>query len=160
MHIAETEEQAREEVRFGLAQWVDYFERVAALPLAPSTLDPDKMVDALMETGFAIIGTPAMAVAQIERLIEQSGGFGTYLLMAHDWADRDATLRSYELFAREVIPHFKGTLASLESSRDWAAENRPEFIGAAGGAIMQAISDHQAERAAKQDAPPASESSS
>ena len=52
--------------------------------------------------------------------------------MAHEWADREATLRSYELFAREVVPHFKGTLASLEGSRDWAAENRPEFIGAVG----------------------------
>jgi limonene 1,2-monooxygenase len=157
MHIAETEEQAREDVRFGLAQWVDYFERVAALPLAPGTLDPDKMIDALMETGFAVVGTPAMAIAQIERLIEQSGGFGTYLLMAHEWADREATLGSYELFAREVVPHFKGTLSSLQGSRDWAAENRPEFIGAVGGAIMQAISDHHAERAAKQEQVPASE---
>ncbi len=151
MHIAETEEQARADVKYGLAQWVDYFERVAALPLAPGTLDPDKMVDALMETGFAVVGTPAMAVAQIERLVAQSGGFGTYLLMAHEWADRQATLKSYELFAREVVPHFKGTLVSLESSRDWAAENRPEFIGAVGGAIMQAISDHHAEREAKQE---------
>ncbi len=152
MHIAETEAQAREDVKYGLAQWVDYFERVAALPLAPGTLDPDKMVDALMETGFAVVGTPAMAIAQIERLVAQSGGFGTYLLMAHEWADRHATLRSYELFAREVVPHFKGTLTSLEGSRDWAAENRPEFIGAAGGAIMQAISDHHAEREAKRGA--------
>jgi len=150
MHIAETEEQARRDVAFGLAQWVDYFERVAALPLAPATLDPDKLVDALMETGFAVVGTPAMAVAQIERLKQQSGGFGTFLLMAHEWADREATLHSYELFAREVIPHFQGSLPSLVGSRDWAAENRPEFIGAVGGAIMQAISDHQAEREAKQ----------
>jgi limonene 1,2-monooxygenase len=150
MHIAETEEQARRDVAFGLAQWVDYFERVAALPLAPATLDPDKMVDALMETGFAIVGTPEMAVAQIERLEQQSGGFGTFLLMAHEWADREATLHSYELFAREVVPHFRGSLPSLVGSRDWAAENRPEFIGAVGGAIMQAISDHAAEREAKQ----------
>jgi limonene 1,2-monooxygenase len=150
MHIAETEEQARRDVAFGLAKWVDYFERVAALPLAPNTLDPDKLVDALMETGFAVVGTPEMAVAQIKRLIEQSGGFGTFLLMAHEWADREATLHSYELFAREVMPHFQGSLPSLVGSRDWAAENRPEFIGAVGGAIMQAITDHQAEREAKQ----------
>jgi limonene 1,2-monooxygenase len=149
MHIAETEAQARKDVAFGLAQWVDYFERVAALPLAPNTLDPDKLVDALMETGFAVVGTPEMAVAQIERLKEQSGGFGTFLLMAHEWADREATLHSYELFAREVMPHFQGSIPSLVGSRDWAAENRPEFIGAVGGAIMQAISDHQAEREAK-----------
>jgi limonene 1,2-monooxygenase len=149
MHIAETEAQARKDVAFGLAQWVDYFERVAALPLAPATLDPDKLVDALMETGFAVVGTPEMAVAQIQRLVEQSGGFGTFLLMAHEWADREATLHSYELFAREVMPHFQGTLPSLVDSRDWAAENRPEFIGAVGGAIMQAITDHAAEREAK-----------
>jgi limonene 1,2-monooxygenase len=152
MHIAETEAQARRDVAFGLAQWVDYFERVAALPLAPNTLDPDKLVDALMETGFAVVGTPEMAVAQIERLVEQSGGFGTFLLMAHEWADREATLHSYELFAREVMPHFQGTLPSLVGSRDWAAENRPEFIGAVGGAIMQAITDHAAEREAKKSA--------
>jgi limonene 1,2-monooxygenase len=149
MHIAETEAQARKDVAFGLAKWVDYFERVAALPLAPNTLDPDKLVDALMETGFAVVGTPEMAVAQIQRLVEQSGGFGTFLLMAHEWADREATLHSYELFAREVMPHFQGTLPSLIESRDWAAENRPEFIGAVGGAIMQAITDHAAEREAK-----------
>jgi limonene 1,2-monooxygenase len=150
MHIAETEEQARRDVAFGLAKWVDYFERVAALPLAPNTLDPDKLVDALMETGFAVVGTPEMAVAQIKRLIDQSGGFGTFLLMAHEWADREATLHSYELFAREVMPHFQGSMPSLVGSRDWAADNRPEFIGAVGGAIMQAITDHQAEREAKQ----------
>jgi limonene 1,2-monooxygenase len=152
MHIAETEAQARKDVAFGLAQWVDYFERVAALPLAPNTLDPDKLVDALMETGFAVVGTPEMAVAQIKRLVDQSGGFGTFLLMAHEWADREATLHSYELFAREVIPHFQGSLPSLVGSRDWAAENRPEFIGAVGGAIIQAITDHAAEREAKQKA--------
>jgi limonene 1,2-monooxygenase len=154
MHLADTEEQARKDVSFGLAKWVDYFERVAALPLAPAGTDPDKMVDALMEIGFAVVGTPEMAVAQIERLEEQSGGFGAYLLMAHEWADREATLHSYELFAREVMPRFQGTLGSLESSRDWAAENRPEFIGAVGGAIMQAITDHNEEREAKKRGSP------
>jgi limonene 1,2-monooxygenase len=151
MHLADSEEQARRDVAFGLAKWVDYFERVAALPLAPSTLDPDRMVDALMEIGFAVVGTPDMAVAQIERLAEQSSGFGTYLLMAHEWAGREATLHSYELFAREVMPRFQGSLPSLETSRDWAAENRPAFIGAVGGAIMQAMAEHEAERQAKKE---------
>src|SRR5687768_12209157 len=35
MHIAETEERARKDVEYGLAEWIDYFRRVAALPLAP-----------------------------------------------------------------------------------------------------------------------------
>jgi limonene 1,2-monooxygenase len=152
MHLAETEAQARADVEFGLAEWIDYFERVAALPLAPQSLHVEEMVDAINNTGFAVVGTPEMAIAQIERLQEQSGGFGTFLLMAHEWADRDATLHSYELFAREVMPRFQGSLGSLSDSRDWAAENRPTFIGAAGGAVMKAIQDHHEEKNSKDPA--------
>jgi limonene 1,2-monooxygenase len=148
MHIAETEEQARKDVQFGLAEWVDYFRRVAALPLAPDDDNVD-LVDALNATGFATIGTPDMAVAQIQRLIDQSGGFGTFLFMAHEWADREATQHSYELFARYVAPLFQGSTPSLVGSRDWAAAHRPDFIGAATTAIVSAITEHQQEKAAK-----------
>src|SRR5277367_6880396 len=91
MHIAETREQAIKDVSFGLGQWVDYFQRVAALPLAPDTNNHDDLVDAINASGLAVIGTPDDAIAQIERLTEQSGGFGKYLLMAHDWADTAET---------------------------------------------------------------------
>ena len=66
-----------------------------------------------------------------------------------DWADRAATHRSYSLLAHEVFPRFQGTATSLTASRDWAAENRPTFIGAAGGAVMDAIQKHAAEKAEK-----------
>jgi limonene 1,2-monooxygenase len=151
MHIAETREKAVADVAFGLADWVDYFQRVAALPLAPDTEAHDDLVDALTASGFAVIGTPDDAVAQIRRLAAQSGGFGTYLLMAHEWADRPQTLRSYELFARYVMPEVTGTAATLTASRDWAAANRPAFIGAAGQAVMSAIQSHAEERAGAAD---------
>jgi limonene 1,2-monooxygenase len=151
MHIAETREKAVADVAFGLADWVDYFQRVAALPLAPDTEAHDDLVDALNASGFAVIGTPDDAVAQIRRLAAQSGGFGTYLLMAHEWADRPQTLRSYELFARYVMPEVTGTAATLTASRDWAAANRPAFIGAAGQAVMSAIQSHAEERAGAAD---------
>ena len=149
MHIAETEEQARKDVEFGLVEWIDYFRRVAALPLAPETDDAQELVDAVNATGFAVIGTPDMAVAQIQRLIDQSGGFGTFLFMAHEWADRQATIHSYELFARYVAPLFQGSTPSLVHSRDWAAANRPEFIGAVTTAIMSEVQKHYAEKEAK-----------
>ena len=97
----------------------------------------------------AVIGTVEDAIAQIERLQVQSGGFGTYLCMGHEWADTAATKHSYELLARYVAPHFQGTSETLTASRDWAAENRPEFIGAAGNAVMSAIAKHHEEKAAK-----------
>ena len=114
------------------------------------------MIDAMNGSGMSVIGTPEQAAAQIQRLIDQSGGFGTFLLMGHEWADRQATLRSYELFAREVMPQFQGQTERAVTSRDWAANNRPEFIGAATTAVMKAFSDHHAEKAdkaAKAEAP-------
>ena len=153
MHIADTKEQAIADVAFGLADWVDYFERVAALPLAPDTANFESLVDALNASGIAVIGTVDDAIAQIERLQSQSGGFGTYLLMGHEWADTAATRHSYELIARYVAPRFQGSAASLTNSRDWAAENRPEFIGSAVNAVMSAIQTHQDEKAQKAGTP-------
>ncbi len=151
MHLAETREKARENVKFGLEAWLAYFREVAALPLAPEG-PIDDVVDAIIATGLAVIGTPDDAIAQIRRLQEQSGGFGCFLQMAHEWADREATLKSYELFARYVMPHFQGAIEPPVRSRDWAAENRATFIGAAMQAIMEQISRHQREQEEKKQA--------
>jgi limonene 1,2-monooxygenase len=142
VHLAQSDEAARREVAFGLPAWVDYFRRVAALSLAPDTDDSAEMVDALNASGFAVIGTPDAAAAQIQRLVDQSGGFGTYLLMAHEWADPEATLRSYELFAREVMPRFQGSAERALQSRDWAAANRDRFSMKTMGAVAKAVQDH------------------
>ena len=149
MHIADTKEQAIKDVEFGLEEWVDYFQRVAALPLAPDTTNFETLVDALNASGFAVIGTVEDAIAQVARLRTQSKGFGTFLLMGHEWADTEATRHSYELVARYVAPEFQDSSSTLTASRDWAAENRPEFIGAAGNAVMSAIQKHHEEKAAK-----------
>jgi limonene 1,2-monooxygenase len=146
MHLADTKEQALADVAFGLPEWVDYFQRVAALPLAPDTTNHETLVDALNASGFAVIGTVEDAVRQVERLRKQSNGFGTYLLMGHEWADTAATRHSYELFARYVAPEFQGSSGTLTASRDWAAANRPEFIGAAGAAVGSAFEKHKEEQ--------------
>jgi limonene 1,2-monooxygenase len=99
--------------------------------------------------GFAVIGSPDDAIAQLERLEEQSGGFGCYLHMAHDWADWEPTKRSYELFARYVMPRFQALSRNREASMQWAAANRPTFMGAVGNAINQEIQKHAQERSAQ-----------
>jgi limonene 1,2-monooxygenase len=149
VHVADTKEQAIADVAFGLQDWVDYFQNVAALPIAPDTDNFASLVDALNASGIAVIGTVEDMIAQIERLQAQSGGFGTYLCMGHEWADQEATHHSYELIARYVAPRFQDSARTLTASRDWAAENRPEFIGAAGGAVMSAIQKHHEEKARK-----------
>ena len=84
-------------MRFGLADWLRYFQEVAALPLAPA-------------------GSIDDAIAQLERLERQSGGFGCFLHMAHNWADWAETRRSYELFARYVTPRFQQLNVNRDAS--------------------------------------------
>jgi limonene 1,2-monooxygenase len=148
MHIAETKEKARENVRFGLEKWLRYFLEVAALPLAPPG-SVENAIEALIGSGLAVIGDPDDAIAQLERLEKQSGGFGCFLHMAHNWADWAETRRSYELFARYVMPRFQRLNTNREASMAWAAENRPTFIGAMGNAINAEIQKHVAEQREK-----------
>jgi len=110
MHLAETREQAIEDVKFGLNDWCHYTQHVLAAPhfrAAGETFE--ERVAWVNETGLGVIGTPDDAISQIERLEKQSnGGFGAYLMMDHEWANPRAQQRHYELFARYVKPRFQG----------------------------------------------------
>ncbi|ETW25191.1 LLM class flavin-dependent oxidoreductase [Mycobacterium gastri] len=108
-HLAETDGQARADVKFGIEPWFRYFQKVAAFPQMTMSGDRlDEMIDMINENGAGVIGTPERARAQVHRLSEQSGGFGCMLQMGHEWANPAATRRSAELFAAEVMPHFQG----------------------------------------------------
>jgi limonene 1,2-monooxygenase len=145
MHIAETREQALEDVRFGLEKWLYYFQEVAALPLAPAGAGVEGAVEALTNSGLAVVGDPDDAIAQLERLANQSGGYGAFLLMDHNWAEWARKKRSYELIARYVMPRFQRLNEEREASMKWAASNRPTFIGAMGNAINAEIQKHAKE---------------
>lgn len=121
---------------------------MAALPLGVDAEDPAAMADAINASGFAVIGTVDDAVAQIERLVAQSKGFGTFLTMATEWADRPAQFRSYELMARYVFPRFQNSARGPIESRDWAAANRPALMNAAMSAVVTAIQSHAAAKVA------------
>ncbi|WP_171670910.1 LLM class flavin-dependent oxidoreductase [Ruegeria sp. HKCCD4884] len=125
MHLAETEEQAREDVKYGMTQWFRYFQNVAAFPqMAVEGGNLDEMID-FVNAGLGVIGTPEMMVKQINELVEQSnGGFGAYLTLAHNWANKAATSKSFELFAREVMPHFQSSGGGLQAAADRAQARR------------------------------------
>ena len=55
----------------------------------------------------------------IERMSKETGGFGGLMITAHDWAAPDKMRRSVELFARFVMPHFRGHTAALQD--EWRA---------------------------------------
>jgi alkanesulfonate monooxygenase SsuD/methylene tetrahydromethanopterin reductase-like flavin-dependent oxidoreductase (luciferase family) len=149
MYIAETEEEALRDVARGLDEWCYYMSVVGGLPVLPAEANPGRWAEALVEAGFAVIGTPDRAIAQLQRLRDQSGGFGTFLLWGNDWAPPHKLKRSYELFAREVMPAFSGRTHPLVESEKWAISRRAELQPRMTEARAAARVQYDAERAAR-----------
>ena len=122
LHIAETREAARAQVKDGLASWCNYMDRIAPKGMRGMMGDGDP-ADTLVNAGRAVIGTVEDAIALIERLQEKQGEFGVMLFQAHNWADWEATKKSYELYARFVMPHFAKVNRNREKSFDRLIED-------------------------------------
>jgi len=139
MHVAEDDDQALREVNAGeRLETVTYFEDTLGRP-------PGRADDPLREgvkMGTTLVGSPDLVAKGIERLLQLSdGGFGGVMFRAHEWANREQTLRSYELFARWVMPRFQASLATVQSSQDWAKSNRRTIFGPNVAAVKKAFTD-------------------
>jgi limonene 1,2-monooxygenase len=150
MHLADSRDQAIDDCTYGLQDFANYFGAAGFVPLSneieEASQTPRQFVADYAAGGGCCIGTPDDAIAYIEDLLERSGGFGTFLMLGHDWAGPQATYHSYELFARKVIPHFKGQLHAPRASHDWARDKRNDLFGRAGEAIVKAIGEHASEQ--------------
>lgn len=122
MHCSEDDARAMQECRFGERMETEsYFGETLG---RPPTRTEDPLGDGL-RAGTTLVGSPETVAKGIERLIGFSeGGAGGVLFRAHEWADREQTLRSYELFARWVMPRFQGSLRMPAESREWCYANR------------------------------------
>jgi limonene 1,2-monooxygenase len=139
VHVAEDDELALRQVSARERhETITYFEETLGRP-------PGRADDPLREgvkMGTTLVGSPDTVVRGIERLTELSqGGFGGLLFRAHEWADRETTLRSYELFARYVMPRFQGSLDMPRQSNEWARGNRKTIFGPNVPAITKAFAD-------------------
>jgi len=147
MHVAETREQARENVRFGITKFRDYFDAVATFPIVPAGIEDP--INYFIESGAACIGTPDDAIAFIENLLKGSGGFGVIMELAQNWADWDATRRHYELMARYVHPHFQRSREWRRESYDYARSHHDEFISQSSAAVQAEIDRQKLAKAAE-----------
>ena len=153
MHIAETREQARADMEFGTLRLAEYMEALGGVkpPFASST---EKMLEEWTGPGLPIfgkltMGTPDDAVEVIESLREKSGGFGTVLFLVHNCANPEATRKSYELIARNVMPAVNHSNQYRHRSMEWATRNAGTFMPALTGGIQKAIEEYERERAEK-----------
>lgn len=138
VHLAETREQAIKDLRFGFDNWVKYSQDV--LPFSPIPRDEANPLEFAMERRNAIIGTPDDAIRILEAIDAGVGGFGVFLIMEQNWADWAAADRSYELFARYVIPHFRRQFSARQESYDHSKHHHPEYSRAA----LEAMADAKA----------------
>jgi len=143
-HIAETEAQAKEEAKQGLYRWHnEYTVGTLMRPGAEPYDSPEAAVESAgVEGGGAIVGTPDDLIKAVRDMLELTGGFGTVIGFAHDWANREATLRSWDMVARYVIPEVNGMLENYRESQRYVIENRESF-DRAGAAVMAKIMENE-----------------
>ncbi len=109
--LADTTPEARERARGNsLGQNYQYIGRLFDKGLGrriykrdPAMSDADCNLDYLMGEQI-IAGSPDEVLRRLLLLIEETGPFGTLVLMSYDWDDKKSWLHSMELFAREVMP--------------------------------------------------------
>jgi limonene 1,2-monooxygenase len=111
VYLAENREEAWRDVEESIRRDMEYFFAIGLK--APYESYPGQPAEEISPRSGAdrrdwIIGTPDDAIAQIERMQSEAGGFGGLLLSTHEWANTEKLRRSYELFARYVMPHFRG----------------------------------------------------
>jgi limonene 1,2-monooxygenase len=147
-HIAETRDQAIANVRWGFDKWQEYSYSVN--PEGGKAIGLGS-IESIIADGKGAIGTPDDAVALLNKYWDKVGGFGCILQLAMNWADFEATKKSYELFMRYVMPKFAGRNTQRDASMNWLRENREDFSGMRKSAAKLVIDQHFAAEAARKD---------
>ena len=151
MHIAETRDKAFSNARFGFERYLNYLNNNQRRFVVPAGEDPLKW---FVENKYGVVGTPDDAIALIERLQQKQGEFGVFLQQAHNWADWEETKRSYELYARYVMPHFSRDNRPRAESYDWCTEHRDELSEKRTAAARAMFDKHEAEQRSAATAAP------
>jgi alkanesulfonate monooxygenase SsuD/methylene tetrahydromethanopterin reductase-like flavin-dependent oxidoreductase (luciferase family) len=109
VYVAETDAQARAESEAGILKHQSHFASSLTSGYLGTVASPDAQgrdYDALQRE-IILHGSPATVAAKIERLRAQTG-MNSLMLHYPPWYGPEKALASLELFAREVMPKFKG----------------------------------------------------
>ncbi|MFV0427059.1 MAG: LLM class flavin-dependent oxidoreductase [Beutenbergiaceae bacterium] len=127
LHLAATQEQARQQVREQIVGYFDAIAHVLPFPL-PDRRDPDTLIDAIHAAGHGVIGTPQMALERLEQIRRVSGGVGIYLIEAGAWASTSDSHSSLRLFAEQVMPRMRGAHQIRLAATERAHATKPNEL--------------------------------
>lgn len=151
IHIADTFEQAVEDTRYGLRDFMDYRHVVTPMKMIEpgEEVAHEELVRRVNEFGYGCIGDANDAIDYIQKIIDRTGGFGTFLATAHDWADTEATSRMYRILMRDVMPRFTGACEPLLNSYHWTQARKDGFSERFATGISQATQDYERVKSAR-----------
>ena len=142
IHIAETRNQAMDQVRHGYEKWLLYIKNQSEqLKESPA----HKSLEQLIEANEIVVGTPDDAIAQIRRLEVKVPDFGCILMLDKNWSTQGDKKQSMEMMMRYVLPAINGANYNRQRSFDWARENRDGFIDVIQTATKRAFDKHAAQ---------------
>ena len=129
IYLADSMAEAVEDIREGvLTEARQYFFNTGGKPTYEAYLGQpaDEITfEQIVERRQWIIGDPDYCAHRIKQFQEATGGFGGLLMVAGEWTTTRKWYRSLELFARYVMPQFKGTLRGIQNSyRRMIEDNR------------------------------------
>jgi alkanesulfonate monooxygenase SsuD/methylene tetrahydromethanopterin reductase-like flavin-dependent oxidoreductase (luciferase family) len=110
--VADTDAEARRLALSGpLARdYRDYFLKLLPkirgldlLKVDPAMADRDVTLDYLLDNIW-VVGSPDTVAAKLQRLHDDVGGFGTLLVIAHEWQPRGVWEHSMTLLKEQVVP--------------------------------------------------------
>jgi alkanesulfonate monooxygenase SsuD/methylene tetrahydromethanopterin reductase-like flavin-dependent oxidoreductase (luciferase family) len=127
VYVADTDARAREEAKEAVESlFNDYLPNPWEMLLPPGYMSLSSMqrtiamrkslgsrprnqsVDDLMQSGTAVIGSPRTVRERFERMRELTGLNRIVTMLQFGVLDNARTRRNMELFAAEVMPHFRG----------------------------------------------------
>jgi limonene 1,2-monooxygenase len=147
VHLAESGDEAWAQCETGaIAFQVGYREKTLGIPRG-FECEESRVAREMVARGNWCIGTPDDLVALIRSLQERSGGFGGFMVQPVDWASREQVLRSHELLARHVMPHFQDSLAGLAASQADVSAAARAHQALRSEAVRKAEEDFKATRA-------------
>ena len=126
-------------MKFGIDDYIEYL-NVIRPPTADGKQSAVGPIEQILAARGGVIGTPDDAIVALEKLWEQTGGFGCLLLSGTNWMNFEATKKSYELFMRYVLPRFNGQNRRRESSLQWMKDNAVAFSDVRDRAAEEAMS--------------------
>ncbi len=112
IYVAETTEQAREEVLNGtigrdfrqyFIPLMRYMKAVSLFKTDPDIPDEDITPEYLVDNVW-IVGSPDEVTEKIRQMYRDVGGFGVLLAMGHEWDPEEGWLNSVTTLAKDVMP--------------------------------------------------------